>query len=736
MERPSDRDWMMRIATKLWHVAAAVGSFLGTSSLVIVAAIVVTVAALVIKNETIALPLAVPEMLEKRGIRSDVLIERLQDNMEEMRLQVKEKHTKYRGPWDNVARLSRPDEFDISIPSMGTTLSTLVMKVRLMLPLPYRIIKGEVMCGDDKCDKVEQLKFDLRIIQSEGRFMAGRGKKNPLTPANGKTIETDGKMVAIDGTTYIEGCLQEASELLLSHLNPVLYAAYIYGQDESRIDALNERQIVTLNELPNCIQDNRQISTQDNSVQDNRQIGAQDKRARRANALRVAETSIAAKPDKQEQARDFKDLGRMLLDEGAPREAIVALTRAQELNKRDHETLAALAEAHHVLGHQRRALAAYDEAIRLYEIGEGDFTSRLVNNTQAWWDWATKEPVSPPPLDEERDVAGWGWLLGESPPPDEKGPAIPWNWLTHEQVWLTRQPPQSDRHTVTASIKAETLAKYYENRGLIAYADQNFTKAIADFTTAAQLSPSAATDIHVGYALLELNAYEAARRAFTDARGKALATSASVFPALFARGIAYFHHQEYLLAEQTFKEAEEFDNNKNNAKIWMTLSSTIYNPEHRRCDQDSPCAQTDSPCKDITNKHCTWSDALVSYLTGSINEAKLFTWAQKERPEKETLLEAKPGEDLRISTAEDGPTTEVRGQLAEAYFYVGAIHMANNEKAAAATCFRLSMNAGASGSQDFREVRMAQHMADLLGAQSETQPCVGEPAAVTLARGG
>lgn len=629
MEHPSDRDWMMKMATKFGHVAAALVSLLGVGSLVIAAAILATLGTLVVKNETIALPLAIPKPLEDRGVRSDVLIERLQDDLEAIRLEVKAKHAQYRGPWDNVARLSRPDEFDVSIPSMGTTLSTLVMKVRLMLPLPYRIIKGEVICGDDKCNKTEQLRFNLRVIESEGRFMAEREK------SSGKTVDTD-------GTTYVEGRLHKVSEQLLSHLNPLLYAAYVYS---SQYDNPDERKKM------------------------------------RIEASRIAETAITAKQDKDKQARDYKDLGRMLLDEKVPQEALVALTKAHELDKRDYETLTSLAEAYHLLGNYSRALTAYDEAIRLYNIRRHDIASRMMEKIQ-------------------------------------------------QSIFTIHQTTLTAWHWLMTSKKTEEEAKYYESRGLVAYVGQNYPKAIKDFKAAARLEPSAEIDTHLGYALLELQAYEAARQAFTEARGKALETSKSAFPALFGRGIAYFSHQEYLLAEDAFQDADKLTFDQKRAKIWKQLSSVMFSPDRRH-----PCEKTDEICLQA-DKPLSWDDAVLAYLTGNWDEVKLFAKAQEGRPEERAPLATAAGEDLWMNTAEDERTTIARGQLAEAYFYVGAIHMANNEKAAAATCFRLSMNVGASRSQDFREVRMARHMADLLGPQSAIQPCIGEPAAVTMARGG
>lgn len=256
-------------------------------------------------TSVVMMPLKVSKELADRGITSDIIVARILDRMENIRHQAAALAPANTGAWDNVAGIRSANDFDRQLPDLGSSAS-LVAEILGPLHLGKPVVTGEVLCPPETKEcALDQALFHLRVMDKTHRLPVTAVKGGD----NGQANDVDGRLEAV-------------ARGLLERLNPMLFAATIYGQ-------------ATVSE------DDR-------------------KRVMDAIGVQLANKSVT------ERAAIHRQLAALMLPRH-PAEAISQFSLALDANPQDINALAGQAQAYVSLGRLDLAAATYDAAITIAE---------------------------------------------------------------------------------------------------------------------------------------------------------------------------------------------------------------------------------------------------------------------------------------------------------------------------------------------------------------------------------
>ena len=109
------------------------------------------------RNQVIIEPIAVPDVLAKRGLTADVVANRIWDGLSDAKIAANT--TK-----ETVASLPDSRRVEFSFPDSGVSIESLIFHIRRLFNAYETRVAGEFVCGDIACSPA-QLRLRLRVIR-------------------------------------------------------------------------------------------------------------------------------------------------------------------------------------------------------------------------------------------------------------------------------------------------------------------------------------------------------------------------------------------------------------------------------------------------------------------------------------------------------------------------------------------------------------------------------------------
>ena len=124
------------------------------------------------RNQVIIEPIAVPDVLAKRGLTADVVANRIWDGLSDVKIAANT--TK-----ETVASLPDRRRVKFSFPDSGVSIESLIFHIRRLFNAYETRVAGEFVCGDIACSPA-QLRLWLRVIRDPFVAIVATSQAQPL----------------------------------------------------------------------------------------------------------------------------------------------------------------------------------------------------------------------------------------------------------------------------------------------------------------------------------------------------------------------------------------------------------------------------------------------------------------------------------------------------------------------------------------------------------------------------